>query len=93
MKNFKNVNNILFMFEDDCFDENGQVINKIAKKIINENSLIEITQEEAEEIANYKTPEQILEIERLTKLPTEAEILDDKITLKALELITELGLI
>ena len=45
------------------------------------------------ELRDMRTPEQIAEQERLAKLPTQEEILDDKITLKALELISELGLI
>ena len=43
-------------------------------------------------IKDVRTVEQITEEERLAKLPSQEEILNDKITLKALELITELGL-
>ena len=44
-------------------------------------------------IKDVRTAEEIAEEERLAKLPTPEEILNDKITLKALELILELGLI
>ena len=44
-------------------------------------------------IKDVRTAEEIAEEERLAKSPSEEEILNDKITLKALELITELGLI
>ena len=93
MKEFKNENNIIYHFDDDCFDEEGKCINEYALKVIQENNLVEITQEEAEEIRNYKSPEQLAEEERLAKLPSQDEILNDKITLRALELISELGLI
>ena len=42
---------------------------------------------------DVRTAEQIVEEERLAKLPSQEEILNDKITLKALELIAELGLV
>ena len=45
------------------------------------------------EFRDMRTVEEIAEQERLEKLPTQEEILNDKITLRALELITELGLI
>lgn len=93
MKNYKNKNNEIFAFDLDCFNENGQIINEYALKVIQENNLIEITEEEADAIRNYKSPEQIAEEERLAKLPSQDEILNDKITLKALELIAELGLV
>ena len=93
MKNFKNKENKLWVFDDDCFDELGNCVNKYALKVIEDNNLIEITKEEADAIINYKSPEQIAEEERFAKLPSEEEILNDKITLKALELITELGLV
>ena len=44
-------------------------------------------------IKDVRTAEEIAEQERLAKLPSQEEILNDKITLKALELISELGLI
>ena len=93
MKEFKNKNNVLFGFDDDCFDEDRRCINEFALKVIEENSLVEITKEEADAIRNYKSPEQLVEEERLAKIPSQDEILNDKITLKALELISELGLI
>ena len=45
------------------------------------------------ELRDMRTPEEIAEAERLAKLPTQEESLNDKITLKALELISELGLV
>ena len=45
------------------------------------------------ELRDMRTVEEIAEEERLAKLPTQEEILNDKITLKALELISELGLV
>jgi len=93
MKNFKNKENTLFGFDDDCFDENGKCINEYAFKVIQENNLVEITKEEAEAIRNYKSPEQLSEEERLAKLPTQEDILNAKIELKALELLSQLELI
>ena len=45
------------------------------------------------ELRDMRTVEEIAEQERLAKLPSEEEVLNDKITLKALELIAELGLV
>ena len=45
------------------------------------------------EIKDVRTPEEIAEEERLAKLPTTDEILNSKIELKALEILTELGMI
>ena len=45
------------------------------------------------ELRDMRTVEEIAEQERLAKLPNQEEVLNDKITLKALELITELGLV
>ena len=93
MKEFKNENNMIYAFDDDCFDENGKCINKYALKVIQENNLIEIMEEEAEAIRNYKSPEQLAEEVRLAKLPTQEDILNAKIELKALELLSQLELI
>ena len=93
MKKYKNFNNEIYAFDDDCFDEKGQVINDIVEKIINENSLVEITEEEADAIRNYKSPEQLAEEERLAKLPSQEDVLNAKIELKALELLSQLELI
>ena len=93
MKNFKNKENTLFGFDDDCFNDEGQCINEYALKVIEENNLVEITEEEVEKIRNYKSPEQLLEEERLAKLPTQEDILNAKIELKALELLAQLELI
>ena len=93
MKKFKDLNNKIHELENDCFDNEGNCINEIARKVIEENNLVEITQEEVEAIRNYKSPEELEEEERLAKLPSQDEVLNDKITLKALELISELGLI
>ena len=93
MKNFKNKENTLFGFDDDCFDENGKCINEYALKVIEENSLIEITKEEAEAIRNYKSPEQIAEEERLAKLPTTEEREKMKIELILMNLLEQGGMI
>ena len=45
------------------------------------------------EIRNVRTEEELAEQERLAKLPTEEEMLNAKIELKAIELLTELELI
>ena len=63
MKEFKNENNIIYHFDDDCFDEEGKCINEYALKVIQENNLIEITEEEAGAIRNYKSAEQLAEDE------------------------------
>ena len=52
-----------------------------------------LSEELVTELRDMRTPEQIAEEERLAKLPSQEEILNDKITLKALELIAELGLV
>ena len=93
MKHFKNEENKIWAFDDDCFDEQGNCINEYALKVIEENNLISITHEEAEVIRNYKSPEQIAEEERLAKLPSEEEVLNAKIEMKAIELLTELELV
>ena len=93
MKEFRDKNNMIYIFDDDCFNEEGKCSNEYASKVIEENNLVEITQEEAEAIRNYKSLEQLAEEERLAKLPSQEEVLNYKITLRALELITELGLI
>ena len=93
MKNYKNIESKLWAFDDDCFDEDGKCINEYALKVIQENKLVEITHEETEEIINYKTHEQIAEAERLAKLPSQEDILNAKIELKALELLSQLELI
>ena len=93
MKKFKDLNNKIHELENDCFDNEGNCINEIARKVIEENNLVEITQEEAEAIKNYKSPEQLAEQERLAKLPSEEEVLNAKIEMKAIELLTELELI
>ena len=92
MKEFRDKNNMIYIFDDDCFDENDQAINEYALKVIEENNLISITHEEAEVIRNYKSQEQIAEEDRLSKLPTQEEIEDAKLTVKILEM-KELGLI
>ena len=45
------------------------------------------------EIRDLRTPEQLAEEERLSKLPTQEDILNAKIELKALELLSQLELI
>ena len=93
MKNYKNLEDKVFSFDDDCFDEHGECINEYALKVIEDNNLVPVTKEEVEVIRNYKSPEQIAEEERLAKLPTQEDILNAKIELKALELLSQLELI
>ena len=45
------------------------------------------------ELRDMRTPEEIAEEERLSKLPTQEEVLTAKIELKALELLSQLELI
>ena len=52
-----------------------------------------LSEELVTELRDLRTVEEIAEQERLEKLPNQEEVLNDKITLRALELITELGLI
>ena len=93
MRNFKNKENTLFGFDDDCFDENGKCINEYALKVIQENNLVEITEEEAEIIRNYKTAEQLAEEEKISKLPSSDELEKNKIELVVLDLLTEAGVL
>ena len=93
MKHFKNEKNKIWGYDNNCFDEKGNCVNEDVKKAIEKLGLVEITEEEAEAIRNYKTAEELAEDERLAKLPSQEEILNDKITLKALKLIAELGLV
>ena len=90
MKNFKNSANTIFAFDDDCFDEEGKCINEYALKVIEENNLIEITQEEAEAIRNYKSPEQLAEEERLAKLPSQEDLEKSKFEIIAIEMLMQL---
>ena len=93
MKEFKNANNMIYAFDDNCFDENGKCINEFALKVIEENSLIEITKEEEEAIRNYKSIEQLAEEERLSKLPSAEELQKNTIEIVVLDLLTEAGVL
>lgn len=93
MKHFKDLENRVFAFGLDCFDSEGKVINEVAKKIIDTNNLVEITPEEAEAIRNYKSQEQILEEERLAKLPNYEEQEKMKIELILINLLEQGGMI
>lgn len=46
MKYYNNTNNELFAFEDDCFDQEGKVINITVKNLIESNSLTELSDKE-----------------------------------------------
>jgi len=46
MKYFKNNEDKLWAFDDECFNQNGNCINYIASQTINSESLIEITYDE-----------------------------------------------
>ena len=89
MKHYKNEKNKLWAFDDDCFDEEGKCINEYALKVIEENSLIEITKEEEEIIRNYKSIEQLAEEERISKLPTTEEQEKMKIELILINLLEQ----
>ena len=93
MKKFKNEEKQVYAFDDDCFDEEGKCINEYALKIIEENNLVEITKEEADEIRNYKSSEQLAEEERLAKLPTTEEREKMKIELILINLLEQGGMI
>ena len=93
MKEFRDKNNMIYPFDGDCFDVDGKCINEYALKVIEENSLIEITKEEAEAIRNYKSPEQIAEEERISKLPTTEEQEKMKIELILINLLEQGGMI
>ena len=70
MKHFKCNYNTIWEFEDNCFDKEGNCINKIAIEKIEENSLIAITEEEYLEIQSTKQKEAEAEAtsqEELTK--------------------------
>ena len=68
MKKFKDENNVIYAFDLDCFDEQGNCINEIALKIITENSLIEMTDEEYNIYVAKK------EVERLAEEKTQKEL-------------------
>ena len=93
MKNFKNLEDKIFCFDLDCFDEEGKCINEYALKVIEENSLIEITEEEADAIRNHKSIEQLAEEERISKLPTTEEQEKMKIELILINLLEQGGMI
>ena len=61
MKHYKNEKNKLWAFDDDCLDEEGKCINEYALKVIEENNLVEITEEEAKELSKpIRTKEQLI---------------------------------
>ena len=93
MKKYKDLNNGIWLFEDNCFDDEGQVINKYVIEKIKLNSLAQCTDEEVDEIINYKSPEQIAEEERLAKLPTNEEQEKMKIELILINLLEQGGMI
>ena len=90
MKNYKNLEDKVFCFDLDCFDEEGKCINEYALKVIEENSLIEITKEEADAIRNYKSSEQLAEEENLAKLPSQEDLEKAKFEIIALEMLMQL---
>ena len=90
MKNYKNLENKLWAFDDDCFNEEGKCINEWALKVIKENNLVEITKEEADAIINLKTAEQLSEEERLAKLPSQEVLEKAKFEIIAIEMLMQL---
>ena len=89
MKHYKNEKNKLWAFDDDCFDEEGKCINEYALKVIEENSLIEITKEEEEIIRNYKSIEQLAEEE--AKATEKAELEQAEKDAEFLEMLEKWG--
>ena len=74
MKKYKDLNDVLWEFNDCCFDENGVVINDIVNAKIEENSLMAISDEEYIEITEKNT---ISESEiRKVEIYTELENID-----------------
>ena len=55
--------------------------------------LTALTDEEADEIKNYKSPEEIAEEERLAKLPNQEEVLKMKTELILINMLEEGGLV
>ena len=55
--------------------------------------LTALTDEEADEIKNYKSPEEIAEEERLAKLPNQEEVLKMKTELILINMLEEGGMI
>ena len=90
MKKYKDLNNIIWEFEDNCFDEKGQVINEIVIEKIELNSLVSVTDEEADEIRNYKSSEQLAEEERLAKFPSQEDLEKAKFEIIAIEMLMQL---
>lgn len=74
MKHYKNINNELWAYDDDCFAENGTCINEVALKVIEENNLVEITEEELEEIINYITKEEEILLKEQEELKQAEEL-------------------
>ena len=91
MKEFKNKENTLFGFDDDCFDVDGKCINEYALKVIKENNLVKITKEEAETIRNYNNQKQIEEVEK--QLIIQKEIDEAKKITDFYEIALSLGVI
>ena len=89
MKHYKNEKNKLWAFDDDCLDEEGKCINEYALKVIEENSLIEITKEEEEIIRNYKSIEQLAEEE--AKATEKAELEQAEKDAEFLEMLEKWG--
>ena len=77
--------------------ENIPVSAKEASQEVFETSIQEnhnyLNEDLTTELRDMRTPEEIAEAERLAKLPTTDEILNSKIELKALELLSQLELI
>lgn len=90
MKKYRDLNNVIWEFEDNCFDKEGQVINEYVEKKIELNLLLPCTDEEAEAIRNYKSAEQLAEEERLAKLPSQEDLEKAKFEIIAIEMLMQL---
>ena len=90
MKNYRNLNGEIFSFDLDCFDKNRKCINEYALKVIEENNLVAMTEEEYAEIQAKKEAERLAEEEKLTI--EQKEINKANKLIEFYELAIELGL-
>ena len=87
MKNYKDSNNNIWSFENDCFDEDGKCTNKYVLKAIKENNLVEIADEE------YNAHLAQKEIERLEEETIKKELAEAEKLIEFFETLSKLGLI
>lgn len=91
--NRKIIGRYLFSFHGENIPSTAQEVSEeVFNTSIQENHNY-LNEDLVTELRDVRTAEEIAEAERLAKLPSQEEVLNDKITLRALELIAELGLI